>query len=136
MPSSETELSDAVTAFCKAFANGDLDTALSFLAEDCEYHNVPFKPLKGHAEIRRELDHFMGLLGNQILEIRNQVTQGNVVMNERVDRYPAPKGREPFELPVTGIFVFRNGKIAEWRDYFDTGQLNAGVGQNSAPPGA
>lgn len=136
MTPQETSLSESVTRFCESFANGDLDTALTYLAEDCQYHNIPFAPLKGHEEIRRELSHFMGLLGNQVLEIRNQVVQGNVVMNERVDRYPDPPGREPFELPVTGVFVFRDGKIAEWRDYFDTRQLDAGIGQDSSPPGA
>ena len=85
MPPTESELSDIVTRFCAAFAEGDLDTALSFLAEDCAYHNIPYEPLKGHGQIRRELEHFMGILGNQILEIRHQVAEGNVVMNERVD---------------------------------------------------
>ena len=78
----------------------------------------------------------MGILGGQILEIRNQVAEGNVVMNERLDRYPNPPGRAPFELPVTGVFVFRDGKIVEWRDYFDTAQLAEGLGQSGAPPGA
>ena len=126
--------SEIVTRFCETFASGDLDTALTYLAEDCEYHNIPFEPLKGHAAIRRELSHFMGILGNQILVIRNQVAQGNVVMNERVDRYPDPPGRKPFELPVTGVFVFRDGKIVEWRDYFDTRQLDAGIGGDATPP--
>lgn len=127
---------EAVTQFCEAFATGDLDNALTYLSEDCCYHNIPYKPLQGHAEIRRELSHFMGILGGQILEIRNQVAEGNVVMNERLDRYPNPPGRAPFELPVTGVFVFRDGKIVEWRDYFDTAQLAEGLGQSGAPPGA
>ena len=38
-------------------------------------------------------------------------------MNERTDRFLA-NGRWA-ELPVAGVFVVRDGKIAIWHDYFD-----------------
>ena len=51
--------------------------------------------------------------------IHHQVAQGDAVMNERNDRFLV--GDRWIELPVAGLFVLRDGKIALWRDYFDLG---------------
>jgi limonene-1,2-epoxide hydrolase len=45
------------------------------------------------------------------------VASGDVVMNERVDRFLI-RGTW-LEIPLMGVFVLRDGLIAEWRDYFD-----------------
>ena len=52
-------------------------------------------------------------------EVLNQVAAGDIVMNERVDRFKA--GEKSVEIPVVGVFRVVDGKIAEWRDYFDLG---------------
>ena len=49
--------------------------------------------------------------------VTHQVVQGDVVMNERLDRFLVD-GRW-IEIPVAGLFVLREGRIALWRDYFD-----------------
>jgi limonene-1,2-epoxide hydrolase len=42
-------------------------------------------------------------------------------MSERLETFArASDGKVMLELPVTGVFVMRDGKIAEWRDYFDS----------------
>ncbi len=50
-------------------------------------------------------------------EVKRQAVSGNVVMNERVDRFTV--GGRTIELPVMGVFELRDGLIASWRDYFD-----------------
>ena len=52
-------------------------------------------------------------------EILNLAESGNVVIAERVDRTQA--GDKSVDLPCTGVFEIRDGKIACWRDYFDIG---------------
>ncbi len=54
-------------------------------------------------------------------EILHQVSEGDVVMNERVDTLVM--GENTIALPVMGIFELENEKIVKWRDYFDMGQL-------------
>ena len=49
--------------------------------------------------------------------ILRQITDGNTVVLERLDRHRVPQGW--FELPVTGIFEVNDGKITYWREYFD-----------------
>ena len=55
--------------------------------------------------------------GDAEWKVLHEVADGNVVMNERVDRFMI--AGKWAELPVMGVFVFRDGLIAEWRDYFD-----------------
>jgi limonene-1,2-epoxide hydrolase len=52
-------------------------------------------------------------------EVLHQVAAGNVVMNERVDRFKV--GDKEITIKVVGVFELRDGKIAAWRDYFDLG---------------
>ena len=51
-------------------------------------------------------------------ETHRQTCTGNVVMNERTDRFRI--GEASIALPVAGVFeVGPDGRIVLWRDYFD-----------------
>lgn len=45
---------------------------------------------------------------------------GNKVLTERIDRIIDADGAEVMTVPVMGVFEIEDGKIAVWRDYFDT----------------
>ena len=46
---------------------------------------------------------------------------GTSVLTERIDHIVGPDGKPKISFPVMGIFeVTPEGKIAAWRDYFDT----------------
>lgn len=45
---------------------------------------------------------------------------GNTVMTERIDTMYAADGSTIGAFPVMGVFEVKDGKIAVWRDYFDT----------------
>ena len=45
---------------------------------------------------------------------------------ERLDRTEA--GEKNVDLPCTGVFEMRDGKIAVWRDYFDMATYGRGMG--------
>ena len=51
------------------------------------------------------------------LEVLAIAAEGNVVFTERVDRFRW-QGKS-LDLPVTGVFEVREGKIIAHRDYFD-----------------
>ena len=69
-------------------------------------------------------------LGRYLLTPAIQVFSGDVVINERVDRFHIGDGW--LELPVAGFWEVRDGLITLWRDCFDmsayTSQLDALVG--------
>ena len=113
-----TTASEVVTAFIAAIEVGDLDTALSMVTDDIVYDNVPLGPVTGPDEVRRILSGGVTAAAERVeWVVTHQVGEGDVVMNERVDRFLID-GRW-LEIPVAGLFVLREGRIAVWRDYFD-----------------
>ena len=64
--------------------------------------------------------------------VSRQVESGNVVVNERVDRFQIGSGW--LELPVAGFFeVTADGLISLWRDYFDMASYTSQVAALNAP---
>jgi len=115
---------DNVMAFIALWKTRDLDKIVAAMTEDCFYHNIPWAPMKGHAEIRAGLAVFLGD-AEEIEWIVSHAaeTSDGAVLTERVDRFRI-KGRW-LEIPVMGTFELRDGKIARWRDYFDAAQFQA-----------
>lgn len=125
-----TEPDEVVRAFVAAIERKDIDAALALVTEDVVYDNVPIGAVTGPDGIRGALSR---LLGAEQIEwvTRRQVADGDVVMNERVDRFQLD-GRW-VEIPVAGLFVLRDGRIALWRDYFDLATYRS---QTSPAPGS
>jgi limonene-1,2-epoxide hydrolase len=108
---------ETVNAFLVAAAKRDYDTALPLLTDDVEYQNMPITPVKGREAVKEQLEALLAMGGDSEWKVLREVADGDVVMNERVDRFEI-NGKWA-DLPVMGVFVLRDGLIAEWRDYFD-----------------
>ena len=115
---------DVVTALIKANEARDIEALLAVLTEDARYENVPMSVLTGHDEIKAMLEGFLGSAKEVAWEVLHQVEQGNVVMNERVDRFVMADGKK-ISIRVAGLFEIRDGKIAVWRDYFDLNEFTS-----------
>lgn len=109
---------ETVTALIKANEARDVAAILAVLADDARYENVPMNVLTGHDEIAGMLRPFLEGVTSVAWEVLHQVEQGNVVMNERVDRFTMHDGK-PLSIRVAGLFEVHEGKVAVWRDYFD-----------------
>lgn len=112
-----------VTAFCRSLLDADMAKTVEYLAEDVQYHNIPWKPVTGRAAVRQLLDPLVDGANCAIttMDIKHTASCGNVVMNERVETWV--KGGVTIDLPVLGVFELQNGKITHWRDYFDSGTI-------------
>lgn len=116
-----SDLLEIVRATINAVAVKDYDAALAHFTEDCEYTNLPMGSVTGPAAVRAVLEPFFApTIENDLVVLRTAV-DGDTVFTERLDRHRIESGW--VELPVTGVFVFRAGKIAVWREYFDLGTL-------------
>ncbi len=110
--------SEIVTAFVRAVEARDLDAALAHVCDDIVYDNVPLGPVTGPEEVRRILSGGVTAAAERVeWVVLHQVAEGDVVMNERVDRFLIDGTW--LEIPVAGLFVLRDGRISLWRDYFD-----------------
>lgn len=112
---------ELVTRFIENIEQSRFSDAMSMVAEDCEYDNVPFNKVFGRDAIVEILAGFMASATKVEWLVHHQVSSGDmehgVVMNERTDRFEFD-GRW-VELAIAGLFVIVDGRIALWRDYFD-----------------
>jgi limonene-1,2-epoxide hydrolase len=112
---------DVVRAFMVAMTVLDYDTALTFVAADVEYENMPLAKVQGPAGIRAVLEPFFAPTIENEFVILREAQAGHIVFLERLDRHHLSTGW--VELPVTGVFEVREGKITLWRDYFDAATI-------------
>lgn len=97
------------------------------LTPDCEYINmpVPEKACRGPDQAYGLIAAFVSAwkMDLQMLHITGD---RNTVLTERLERFESRTTAGKFvELHVMGAFELRDGKIAAWRDYFDSGESKA-----------
>ena len=111
-----------VEDFIGAWGENDIEKIMTFFDADCVYHNMPVEPVTGTEAIRAVIDGFAGA-ATAIDWVVHHIaeTSSGVVLTERTDRFEV--GGKWIELPVMGTFVLRDGKIVEWRDYFEMKQF-------------
>lgn len=112
---------ETVNEFIAAIGRKDLDAAVALVADDLYYDNVPIGDMRGASAMRDFLTPMVGGDGPVAFEIVRQTASGDMVMNERIDRFTM-KGKE-IALPVAGVFEVHDGRITFWRDYFDNGMF-------------
>ena len=108
---------EIIKAFTDAVAVKNYDLALTFVAQDCEYTNIPLASVRGPAGVRAVIEPFFApTLENEFIILRMAV-DGPIVFTERLDRHRLADGW--VELPVNGVWEVHDGKITVWREYFD-----------------
>lgn len=105
------------TAAKAAWSTGAAASLARFFSRDAEYRNGPLEPVRGRDAIIASLSQQMELGGEVDADIVNMVSEGPIVMTERVDYWIS--GDRSIPLRIMGIFEVHNGVITAWRDYFD-----------------
>ena len=124
---------EVVDEFIARVVRVDLDAALELVTPDIEYDNVPMGKVFGPDGIKSILGPMIEGLDEVEFAIVRQVAAGNIVMNERVDRFRV--GDQWIDLPVAGVFeVNDEGLITLWRDFFDQPTLMDRLAEVMAPP--
>lgn len=106
-----------VRDFIRAWSKLDADQLVEFFTEDGVYHNMPTAPVSGRKHLRAFISAFLKGWSETEWDVRALVAAGDIVMVERLDR--TKLGAKSVDLPCCGVFEMRDGKIKEWRDYFD-----------------
>ena len=109
---------DVVREFCAAIDRKDLAAVESLLDDKVVYHNIGSEPAVGReaalAAVKFQFDMFDPIS----FRIRNLAEAGDTVLTERIDEITANGVTAP--VPVMGTFEVTDGRIVQWRDYFDT----------------
>lgn len=117
---------ETVTEFIRRMERKDVAGAFELCADDLVYENVPMEPIYESKQAAMEfLDGFVGSTDEVAWPVHRQAATGDVVMNERTDRFRF--GETWVEVRVVGVWEVRDGAIVLWRDYFDSAEMNAGL---------
>lgn len=106
-----------VTDFLSAMDVLDIDLALSFVAADIEYQNVPLPAARGYAAVEEQLRRVARICTGFEGRVHHLAVDGDVVLTERTDVLRIRSWEAEFW--VFGTFQVRDGRIVLWRDYFD-----------------
>jgi len=114
---------DVVQQFCDLMVERDAEALRPLLADDVVYQNTGMEAASGiEAVLGNVAGQFAMFPDSYEYRTMNLVGEGDVVMNERLDMITGPDGKV-HGLPVMGTFVVRDGKIARWTDYWDSGLI-------------
>ena len=108
---------EIVEEFISALERKDIDSAISLLADDCEYDNVPMGKMFGSENVREFLGPMIENCSSVDWPVHRSSSSGNLVFNERLDRFEM--GGNWIEIPVCGVWEVIDEKITLWHDYFD-----------------
>jgi len=108
---------DTIRAYYAAWIADDLDGVMRLCTDDVVAINVPIGPLAGKAAVRDFFNRFgKGITGKRY-EVHRILVDGDAAVVEGVENYL--KNGKAVSLPYMSTFLFRDGLICEWRDYFD-----------------
>ncbi len=104
--------------FYTLWKDADITGITARLADDCVYDNVPVnQPMRGPQAVREWLEAGFAALDSIVVERRTIAVNGEWVLTERLDDHIS--GSKHMLLPVMNATRIVNGRIAEYRDYFD-----------------
>lgn len=121
----ESRNEQVVLDFFEAWERLDPEELAGYFTEDGIYHNVPAQPVQGRENVERLIRGFIADWTGTEWEVRTLVSDGDVVVAERIDHVTA--GDRSVDLPVVGVFEMEDGRIAAWRDYFDLATYQRGL---------
>ena len=106
-----------VNDMCRAWvAPVDFDRIGSFLTDDCVFRaSETAPPIKGRQAIVDGLKKMLAAATKAEFEIVQTFARGPIVFNERFDRFAM--AQRNIDWHGVGVFMMRDGKIAEWSDY-------------------
>ena len=108
---------EIIIEFVETWSSLDAAKISEYFLEDGSYYNMPMQPIIGRENIENFISSFIANWTETTWDILNITESGNFVFCERLDRTKTITGN--VDLPCMGIFEMEQGKIKEWKDYFD-----------------
>ncbi len=110
-----------VRAFLKGWDNRDVDACMAQCTEDMCYLNQPLEAIRGKENVRRMIASIFKPAKRVEFILVNCFGHENKVITERVDQWDWDGSNTwQMQLKVCGMFeLTENGRIIEWREYYD-----------------
>jgi limonene-1,2-epoxide hydrolase len=93
-----------------------------YFTSDCRYENVGLSKTVGPADAIAFFAGFSQQLPFVSIDIDmlSIAAVGDTVLMERIDYLKGADGKTLLTLPLMGVMKIKDGRVYEWRDYFDT----------------
>lgn len=105
-----------------AWKHADWRKVADLFAEDGTLKSMMVAPVKGRTAIYERIAALgKGAPDGVTLDIAHMGIIDNLVFMERVDRFVY--NGHPGAVPVVGVLDIKDGKIVEWREYYDRASL-------------
>jgi len=114
-----------VNEMIEAWNTKDWDKVVALFAEDGSLHSMMVEPVVGHEALAARIGHIGAGIEQIELKPRNMGVVGDVVFLERVDEFVY---HHAGSVPVVGVIEIEDGKITEWREYYDRAELLEAMG--------
>lgn len=112
-----------VQEFCNLMVKRDAELLRPYLADAVVYQNTGMAAASGIEDVIANVAAQFAMFPDSYeYQTINCVAEGDLVMNERLDKLKGPDGIV-HALPVMGTFVVRDDKIVRWTDYWDSGLI-------------
>ena len=115
-----------VMEMIEAWNARDGDKIAELFTADGVLHSMMIDPIRGREAIRPRMKFLVDNASYMKIEPRNIATVGNIVFLERTDNFTF-KGHTG-SVPVVGVLEIENGKVKEWREYYDRAELLEAMG--------
>lgn len=112
---------DVVLEMVDAWNTMNWDRVVELFTDDGVLHSVMVEPIKGREAIGARIAHIGEGISSITLNVKHIGVIDDVVFVERVDEfvYNGHAGK----VPVVGVLEIENGRVKEWREYYDREEL-------------
>jgi len=112
---------------------GSLDHLLSFVADDIVFGSIArgaaplafTQPVSNKAALRGYFDGLLGDFSMNHYTVHDYVADGDIVFVRCTTSWTNKKTGKPFETPKADFWRFRDGKVVEFYEFYDTAQVMA-----------
>lgn len=126
---------EVLAALRAANEQRDRAAVLALVTPDVEYHyHVGSKPLIGPEKIGKFLDYHWGHTRAPVWTISTHAENSDKLLVEGSESFFDITVGKEVHIPYMGIFEFRDGLIARWRDYFQLQTVPGGPTAVSLEP--
>ncbi len=91
-----------IRKFIEAWSRLDAGELVIYFTDDGVYYNMPFQPVQGRDNLENFIGNFIGTWTETQWDIITILSNGNLVIAERLDRTKA--GEKSVDLPCVGVF--------------------------------
>ena len=88
---------------------------------------------QGHDALRAHLNRLMATCTRLEIQVQKFAVSGNTYWAECIDDFDTPAGGHGF-VPTARIMTVRDGKVDQWRDYYNRATLMSAMGVEEFDP--